>query len=96
MIRGNDPTKVTLTMTLEDAAALIRVVQKATSAAVGVVFDPDDKKVWQNLQDQYERMSNIQKSIYAQLYAGPGAQAHAVVVGIEERRPWWKMRWGKR
>lgn len=89
MIRLNDPTTVTLTLSLTDAMTLRELTQSATSAAVGVVFTSEQKLLWEQFCSQVEKAEHLQRSIWTQLYSGPGA-GPPEPTPPEFRKRWWQ------
>lgn len=90
MICVDDPTTVTITLSVKDAATLRELTQRATSAAVGVVFTPEQKLLWEQFCSQVERAEHLQRSIWAQLYAGPGAAVPEPAPKKAPQKPWWR------
>lgn len=86
MIRVHDPTTVSISLSVKDAAALRGLVQRATGAAVGVVFTDEQKMLWEQFCAQVEKAEKIQRSIWSQLYAGPAASAEIETV-VEAAEP---------
>jgi hypothetical protein len=63
-IRVNDPTVVTVSFTVKDLSTIKSIVEKATAAATGVVFTPEEKAAWQDLLLRYEEATKRQLFIY--------------------------------
>lgn len=64
MIRVNDPTVVTVSMTVKEMALLKSINEKALAAASGVTLSPEEKLLWEAFLLRYEEAAKRQLFIY--------------------------------